>query len=157
MKPCLFLTFSAADLQWYDMQRVLPRFDEYAVAEDRIKRSIAWDNIRNQPHLVSEWLVRRFQHFQTAVLKPLFGYTDSWFRFEWQARGSGHMHGLIWLDDAPAMNISTEEKRLTFAEYWSHHISAVNPRPCRSPDAVHPSSLPFAEQVFISSPATERC
>ena len=29
----------------------------------------------------------------TTVMHPLLGVTDFWYRCEWQARGSGHIHG----------------------------------------------------------------
>ena len=32
---------------------------------------------------------------------PLLGIRQFWYRFEWQERGSGHIHGFLWLQDAP--------------------------------------------------------
>ena len=31
----------------------------------------------------------------------VLGATDYWLRFEWQHRGSPHVHGLAWLPDTP--------------------------------------------------------
>ena len=31
----------------------------------------------------------------------VLGATDFWFRYEWQHRGSPHVHGLAWLPNAP--------------------------------------------------------
>ena len=33
----------------------------------------------------------------------VLGVTDYWLRFEWQHRGSPHVHGLAWLPNAPDM------------------------------------------------------
>lgn len=34
------------------------------------------------------------------VLMPEFGFTDFWYRYEWQARGSGHIHMMAWIPHA---------------------------------------------------------
>ncbi|KAF9501698.1 hypothetical protein BDN71DRAFT_1438317 [Pleurotus eryngii] len=34
-------------------------------------------------------------------LIPLLGVQHFWYRYEWQERGSGHVHGFLWLKDAP--------------------------------------------------------
>ena len=37
----------------------------------------------------------------TKLVHPLLGVLDFWYRYEWQERGSGHIHGFLWLKDAP--------------------------------------------------------
>ena len=31
-------------------------------------------------------------------------FEDYWFRYEWQHRGSAHVHGFIWLKGVPKMD-----------------------------------------------------
>ena len=69
----LFFTFSAADMQWHDLQRHMPRFDEYLTGDLARKRRIVRENIQNQPHIAAAWFVRRFEIFREKVLKPLLG------------------------------------------------------------------------------------
>jgi ATP-dependent DNA helicase PIF1 len=72
-------------------------------------------------------------------MKPKFGIKDSWFRYEFQGRGSTHVHGFAWIDPAvaPALsaNIDTEAGRHEFTQFWSHHVYAVNPDLDRQPPA----------------------
>ena len=39
--------------------------------------------------------------FVKAFYVGVLGATDYWLRFEWQHRGSPHVHGLAWLPDTP--------------------------------------------------------
>ena len=52
----LFLTFSAADMQWFDLQSHMPRFDEYLAGDDQAKKRIIYENLQNHPHIAAGWL-----------------------------------------------------------------------------------------------------
>jgi ATP-dependent DNA helicase PIF1 len=93
----------------------------------------------------SHYLVIRLRTFTEHVLRPLLGFTDSCDRFEWQARGSGHSHGLFWIPTAPSLDQETDESRAEFAQYWGSVITAWNPDPLRAPDARSPASLAPAD------------
>jgi Helitron helicase-like domain at N-terminus len=114
MSP-VFLTFSCADLQWHDLHRHLPRYDQYRAGNAIVRRHITWENVQDCPHIVAYYLDLRFRAFLRLVLKPYLAFTDHWHRYEWQARGSGHNHGLYWVPSAPSLNQSTAELRDTFA------------------------------------------
>ncbi|PGH14938.1 hypothetical protein GX50_09011, partial [[Emmonsia] crescens] len=144
----VFFTLSAADHQWHDLQRHLPRFDEYQRAiSDNQRARIVRDNIQNSPHIIAWYLCRRYRLFFKHVIQPKFNVIDYWFRYEWQSRGSGHIHGFFYSSDAPVADMRTETSRRGLAMYWGNAISAVNPNPTRLPDGRHPSSLPFHQQV----------
>ena len=57
--------------------------------------------------------------------------TNYWYRSEWQGRGSAHIHGVIWIKNAPNMdtldwdNLEAVEKAKQFFEKY---VSAMNPR-----------------------------
>ncbi|KAF8472178.1 hypothetical protein DFH94DRAFT_684627 [Russula ochroleuca] len=76
---------------------------------------------------------------------PLLGVRHFWYCFEWQERGSGHIHGFLWLKDAPKADeihwdllkrpdaiIPDEQANMMhqFIEYWSQIITASSPFPC---------------------------
>ena len=61
---------------------------------------------------------------------------------ESKARGSGHLHALLWIPTAPKLNQESPEARETFAQYWGAQITAWNPDALRLPDAANPASLP---------------
>src|SRR6195952_3364640 len=149
MSP-VFVTFSAADMQWQDLHRHFPGFTNLALADDRVRRTFVWDGVQKNPHIVAHYLVLRLQAFTKHVLRPLLGFTDSWDRFEWQARGSGHSHALFWIPEAPSLDQETEEARARFAQYWGSLITAWNPDQLRLPDARNPASLAPADVVNTS-------
>src|ERR1700733_12028574 len=97
--------------------------------------------VQNHPHIVAHYLDIRFRLFKEHVLRPFFGYTDEWSRYEWQARGSGHLHCLFWIPSAPPLDVTTAEARAQFAQYWGMNITAWNPDQLRPPDARNPASL----------------
>lgn len=146
MSP-VFITFSCADLQWHDLHRQLPRYDEFLAGNDTVRRNIMWQNVQDCPHIVAYYLDLRFQAFLRLVLEPYLGYKDYWWRYEWQARGSGHVHCLFWIPSAPSLDQSTAELRDLFARYWGERITAWNPNSSRVLDAQNPASLQFSDVV----------
>ncbi len=144
MSP-VFITFSCADLQWHDLHRQLPRYDNFLAGNSIIRRRIVWENVQDCPHIVAYYLYLRFRAFLRLVVKPYFGYTDHWLRYEWQARGSGHVHALFWVPTAPSLDQSTAELRTIFARYWAKSITAWNPIPSWAPNAQNLAALQFSD------------
>lgn len=142
MSP-VFVTFSAADMQWEDLHRHFPGHSAVATEDDRTPHHFIWDMVQNHPHIVAHCLDIRFRLFKERVLRRFLGYTDEWSRYEWQARGSGHLHCLFWIPSAPPLDVTTAEARAQFAQHWGRDITAWNPglfflRPL---DAQNPASL----------------
>jgi len=130
----LFLTFSAADYHWESLMRHMPQHDGWlnATPEERVR--IARDSVRDNPAIVAYHFYRRLKIFQEVVLKNKFNIVDSWHRFEWQARGSTHDHGLYWVDGAPdPEQLFTTEEREYFAKFWGIHVTGFNPEPNSGP------------------------
>jgi ATP-dependent DNA helicase PIF1 len=140
MSP-VFLTFSAADMQWPDLHQHFPGYSRATDGDYHMLREFVWDGVQNQPHIVAHYLLLRFEAFVEHVLKPFLGYDDFWWRFEWQHRGSGHLHCLFWIKTAPTMKVDTDEMRALFAEYWGERITAWNPDETRRPDAMNPAAI----------------
>lgn len=99
----LFCTWSCADHQWDDLHRHLPRYREWKDGTDQERKNIASYNVQNYPHVIAAWLDIRFKCFLDVVAKAFYGITDSWYRYEWQARGTGHIHCILWMNEAPKM------------------------------------------------------
>jgi hypothetical protein len=146
----VFLTLSCADMQWHDLQRHLPRFADYLTGDDRTRQRIVWSNVQDYPHIIAHYLDIRFRAFLTHVIRPYLGVTDHWIRYEWQHRGSGHLHCLFWTESGPQLDPLTDEQRAIFAEYWGQRITAWNPDQLRLPDARNPASLAPAEVTNTS-------
>jgi hypothetical protein len=46
MSP-VFVTLSAADMQWQDLHRHFPGFADVATADDRLRRTFIWDGVQS--------------------------------------------------------------------------------------------------------------
>jgi len=129
--PDLFITLSAADYHWDSLMRLMPAelYARFLAADTRERRTrVATEAIRDHPLLVDYHFYQRFALFKKHVLIPKFNVVDSWDRFEWQARGSAHSHGLYWCKGTPnnEMLTITPQEREQFAKYWGVHITATN-------------------------------
>jgi hypothetical protein len=67
MSP-VFVTFSAANMQWQDLRRHFPGFADLATADDRTRWTFIWDRVQRNPHIVAHYLVIRLQAFTENVL-----------------------------------------------------------------------------------------
>ena len=62
--------------------------------------------------------------------EEVLGVKDYWLRFEWQHRGSPHVHGLAWLSDAPVIEqglIQESSKMHEITRYVNNAASTINP------------------------------
>ena len=56
-----------------------------------------------------------FQVFLKSAADPLVDYA---IRIEFQARGSPHAHTILWIKDAPQLNVNTDEDVCSFIEQY---------------------------------------
>ena len=78
--------------------------------------------------------------FIKAYYEGVLGVTDDWMRFEWQHRGSPHVHGLAWLPNAPDVEqlLSSPENvpaplKEEITKYADGLVSTINPAVTRLP------------------------
>ena len=107
--PTFFFTFSAVDIHWPDLQRLLQN-DEGATRSQRAQAVI--DN----PHLADWFFVQRLEAFVTHWLNGVLDAEWYWYQFEYQARGSIHAHGCAKLKNDPDMRLLRNRVRLAFLE-----------------------------------------
>jgi len=145
--PNLFFTFSAADNQWADLHRHMPDHGEDFITSPR-RHIRAIKNLVDNPHIAAQYLKLRFDLFFKHVLTKIFPVTHYWYRFEWQQRGSGHIHGFLWLDDsAPVPTSVSVESRTNLAEFWDNYVTEINPDSTLPALGVNPASLQFKDQA----------
>ena len=87
--PTIFFTHSAADLQWPDLAQLIPSSSNQS------------QTVIENPAIADWYFYHRVQQFIQLFYVDILGVTDYWIRFEWQHRGSPHIHGLAWLPNAP--------------------------------------------------------
>ena len=92
--PTVFFTHSAADHHWPELARLLS-------SDDPDTSSSCTVAVIDNP-AISDWFFsHHIQKFVEAFYVGVLHASDYWFRFEWQHRGSPHVHGIAWFPDAP--------------------------------------------------------
>ena len=126
--PTIFFTHSAADNHWPELARLICSNEP----SSRADRSAA---VIDDPATADWFFYHRIQLFIEAFYVNVLGATDYWLRFEWQHRGSPHVHGLAWLPNAPDVErlLSTsdetelQEAKDEIIRYADGLISTCNP------------------------------
>jgi len=86
----IFFTFSSADLHWPELHKLMP---ERNTKENEYTK-LYHTNLVDNPHVAAWFFNERFENFFNYVLKKHWNLEDWWYRFEWQHRGSVHVHGI---------------------------------------------------------------
>ena len=142
--PTVFFTHSAADLQWPELARL--------ICPDDPDSSSSRNRALVENPAIADWFFHhRIQKFIDAFYVGVLGATDYWMRFEWQHRGSPHVHGLAWFPDAPDVErvlISTDGSDAAKEEltrYVDQIVSTTNPAVL--PDGSNADSAPLPKTV----------
>jgi ATP-dependent DNA helicase PIF1 len=144
--PHVFFTASSADIQWPDMHQHMPNHIS-GVQEDATSYRRRMEDLNNNPAIASFYFQKRWEIFFEEVLKLKFKVKDYWWRYEWQHRGSSHVHGFLWLEDAPSIDtLDTNDpvSLQSFITFWDKHVSTWHPAKDCPPAAIHPSAQEFA-------------
>ena len=140
--PHLFVTFSAADVQWPDLHRHMPSPLPPDATEQQRARIYNRD-LNDNPGIAAYYFQKRWELYLKHVLKPKFKITDYWYRYEWQHRGSSHIHAFFWLRDAPNvedLDLEDPESVQAFIQFWDPLVSTLNPSITEPKATIHPSA-----------------
>ena len=101
--PSFFMIGSCAEFYFPPLRRLLEQYilqttgEEVNLAEDNNARFKA---VQENTHVVVKYFDLRTQSYHEKVLKPVFGVSDYWYRYEFAgSRGQIHWHQLSWRDD----------------------------------------------------------
>ena len=126
--PTWFISLSAAETHWVPLLQSLGRLiDKKQYSEEEVN-NMTWDIktrlIKSDPVTVARYFDFRVQQFFKIFLlsktAPLGIVKDFFYRIEFQHRGSPHIHGLLWIDNAPLFNSDPIENIESFI---SNHIT----------------------------------
>ena len=141
--PTIFFTHSAADLQWPELARLICPDDPDSSAS-RIK------DVNENPALADWFFYHRVHMFVDAFYLGALKATDYWLRFEWQHRGSPHVHGVAWLPNAPDIEQLQKDTENTEA------IKQETINPAVALDGNDVESAPLYS-LFVSTLSVECC
>ena len=94
--PTFFFTFSSADMHWPELHAL---FNSHGsnTPENRCR------NVINNPHITDWFFTHRLENFIKYWLYNSLDAEWHWYRFEYQARGSIHCHGVAKLKNDPGL------------------------------------------------------
>ncbi|XP_074596436.1 uncharacterized protein LOC141851589 [Brevipalpus obovatus] len=141
--PSIFITLSYADHHYPSLFKLIAPDREPSTLSNQERKTLMQDN----PYLTAWYFHRRVKLFFDKILIPIFKVRDFWFRFEWQHRGSPHIHGLLWIDDAPVYDKEdlNEEEMNEIIRYFEDLCIALNPTDPDDTPQIHPSKRSFRE------------
>lgn len=115
----IFFTFSVADFHWPNLHQLMP--------DDRDAQS----RVINNPHIGAWFFTKQFESFFNDVLKDKWNLEDWWFQYEWQHRGSIHVHGIGKKCIAPTIEWkelkNNEEEMKNVIDYIDSIVMTINP------------------------------
>ena len=117
--PTIFISLSSADTSWVPLRQALGLLlDEVLYSEDFIKEEMSFEKkcqqVSSHPAACSRYFHHRIQKFFKYIImgphSPFGRVMDYAHRTEFQKRGSPHIHGLLWVDNAPKFDISSDKE-----------------------------------------------
>ena len=117
--PTIFISLSSADTSWVPLQQALGLLlDEVIYSEDFIKEEMSFEKncqqVSSHPAACSRYFHHRIQKFFKYIImgphSPFGRVMDYAHRTEFQKLGSPHIHGLLWVDNAPKFDISSDKE-----------------------------------------------
>ena len=130
-KPTFFITLSAADLHWREMLEAtaVQKGKRYSMQDIRnMTVKDRADHLKGNPAIAAWMFQYRVECFEAKYLKhpsnPLGKLIDSVFKIEFQQRGAPHVHGLLWIEGAPRVDVDSDESVVRFID---RHISGAMP------------------------------
>eukprot|EP00732_Lithocolla_globosa_P000252 Lithocolla_globosa_v1_NODE_62_length_7247_cov_17.118503.p1 type:complete len:1467 gc:universal NODE_62_length_7247_cov_17.118503:2368-6768(+) len=133
-KPTFFLTLSAADLQWDFLLEMLVQLQHSDWSKKECAEYVQKLNTTKDYHAKCALLrndpVTCARHFDRMVsvmfhkvlgnetVKPLGEMKDFFYRIEFQQRGTPHAHCLLWIKDAPVIDVQTDEAVIEFVDKY---------------------------------------
>ncbi|XP_038063129.1 uncharacterized protein LOC119733831 [Patiria miniata] len=120
--PTWFCSFSSADMRWPEVINTLLRQQ----GDSRTIEDLDWNEkcliLRSNPVTVARMFDRRFHTFLKDVIlspaNPVGKVKDYFYRVEFQQRGSPHTHCLFWIENAPRIEVDTDDEVVTFIDRY---------------------------------------
>ena len=124
--PTWFMSLSSADTRWSDLLNMLLAPNHGTELSEEEISSMTWEQnvklIQKDPVTCSGYFDHGVQQFIKVILKSSHDFlgkiTDYFYRVEFQQRGSPHIHMIVWVENAPKYNSSTNEEITTYVDKY---------------------------------------
>ena len=122
--PTLFMTFSAADRRWIEIDNAIlvQQGKPPMTAEEH--KNMTWEDhcriIMSNPVTAARFFDNRVRKFIKDVIMseagPIGKVEDYYYRTEFQQRGWPHIHMIVWVKDAPKLDIDSDADVVEFVD-----------------------------------------
>ncbi|KAE8291528.1 hypothetical protein D5F01_LYC08879 [Larimichthys crocea] len=113
-KPTFFLTFSAAEMRWPEFINIIKAQQGELADFSNLDWNAKCEILRSNPVTVMHMFEKRVDALMTNLIlspaQPIGEVQDYFYRVEFQARGSPHIHMLVWIKDSPAFEDSLDSE-----------------------------------------------
>ena len=122
--PSLFISLSAADTKWTNLLSSIQTLLTNKVCSNEEIEKMTWSQkctlISNHPTACSQYFDNRVKKFYKHILKsphsPFGKLVNYFYRVEFQHRGSPHIHGLLWIENAPHYEKNTDQEIIEYID-----------------------------------------
>ena len=123
--PTWFMTLSAADLHWIEMLETVSIHNQKPLTSKEIRKIPIkeWaEKLKANPVTAASLFQYRVESFfGTYILSthnPIGKVKEYAIKIEFQERGSPHAHCLLWVDDAPKINVDCDDDVCKFIDKY---------------------------------------
>ncbi|KAE8277087.1 hypothetical protein D5F01_LYC25124 [Larimichthys crocea] len=135
-KPTFFLTFSAAEMRWPEVIEAVKAQQGEQVDFSQLDWNAKCDILRSNPVTVMRLFEKRVDALMTDLIlspaHPIGEVEDYFYRVEFQARGSPHIHLLVWIKDAPEFGDLQDDS--VVIKFIDQYITCQMPDPNADPE-----------------------
>ncbi|KAK7149216.1 hypothetical protein R3I94_008742 [Phoxinus phoxinus] len=118
--PTFFCTFSAAEMRWPEVITAIKAQQGEHVDFSELDWATKCEILRSNPVTVMRMFEKRVDALMTHLLlspaQPIGKVEDYFYRVEFQARGSPHIHLLVWIKDAPGFEKDSDKDVCDFID-----------------------------------------
>ena len=133
--PTFFCTFSAAEMRWPEVIQTIKAQRGEQVDVSELDWAAKCEILRSNPVTTMRMFDKRvdalLRHLLLSPAQPIGEVIDYFFRVEYQARGSPHIHLLAWCQNAPVFEEDPDEK---VCEFVDKYITCQLPDPNTDPE-----------------------
>ncbi|RXN36713.1 replicase helicase endonuclease [Labeo rohita] len=133
--PTFFCTFSAAEMRWPEVITAIKAQQGEEVDFSELDWTTKCEILRSNPVTVMRMFEKRVDALMTHLLlspaQPIGEVEDYFYRVEFQARGSPHIHLLAWVKGAPEFENQSDQEVCDFID---RYITCHLPDPTSDPE-----------------------